>query len=96
MRFIARSRNQEDGVLEIEMVLREAPANAIIRANQEGPSQTSLRRVALRYRATHLCCNDHGRPLLLANWVLRLERKQFHYRFSTYLLVNAMDGRSMP
>jgi serine/threonine-protein kinase RsbW len=37
MRFIANCRNQEDSVLEIEIALREALANAIVHGNQEDP-----------------------------------------------------------
>ena len=37
MRFIAKCRNQEDSGLEIETVLREALANAIVHGNQEEP-----------------------------------------------------------
>jgi serine/threonine-protein kinase RsbW len=37
MRFIAKYRNQEDSVLEIEIALREALANAIVHGNQEDP-----------------------------------------------------------
>ena len=33
MRFIAKCRNQEDSVLEIEIALREALANAIVHGN---------------------------------------------------------------
>jgi serine/threonine-protein kinase RsbW len=37
MRFVAKCRNQDDSVLEIEMALREALANAVLHGNREDP-----------------------------------------------------------